>query len=151
MDNINYEKRIRTKVNYVHAPLDPWKQPDWFKKNHQQGTNSEIAYRYFIMCCQASIIRSLNEILNSKGAVVIHCHAGKDRTGILCAIIALICGASTKEIYQDYLSSENDTESKFLKIALDYIEEKGGVKNYLFESGMTLQTIHQLKNKLTHG
>jgi protein tyrosine/serine phosphatase len=150
LDNISYENRIQTKVDYIHAPLDPWNQPEWFQENYQQGTNSEIAYRYFIMCCQDSIIQSLNEIRKSKGAAIIHCHAGKDRTGILCAIIALICGASTKEIYQDYLASENDTESKFLKIALDYIAEKGGVINYLVESGMTEQTINQLKNKLTN-
>lgn len=149
LTEFKYIPKIKSTVNYVHCPLDPWDQPDWFQKEYQKGSNAEIAYLYFIMCCQESITKALRQIANSNGGVVIHCHAGKDRTGILAALISIISGASTDHIIQDYLASENDTQSSLLKIVLDYIQDEGGLTSYLVKAGMSENEILQLKSKLT--
>ena len=101
------------------------------------------------MCCQESITKALREIANSNGGVVIHCHAGKDRTGILAALISIISGASTDHVIQDYLASENDTQSSLLKIVLDYLQNEGGLTSYLAKAGMSENEILKLKSKLT--
>ena len=45
------------------------------------------------------------------GHVVIHCSLGRDRTGIICAIIQSIMGAPHKEIIDEYALSANNLKS----------------------------------------
>jgi protein-tyrosine phosphatase len=61
---------------------------------------------------QTSLRRVLTAILNSDGAVIIHCTAGKDRTGYVSAILQSIAGASTDTIYQDYLLTNDYTKAR---------------------------------------
>lgn len=61
---------------------------------------------------QTSLRRVLTAILNSDGAVIIHCTAGKDRTGYVSAILQSIAGASTNTIYQDYLLTNDYTKAR---------------------------------------
>lgn len=37
------------------------------------------------------------------GPVLVHCHAGKDRTGVLCALTHHVLGVSREDIFADYL------------------------------------------------
>lgn len=46
IDEMPYNEQTLSKFKYVKTQLDPWNQPDWFKQNHHQGTNEEIAYRF---------------------------------------------------------------------------------------------------------
>ena len=52
----------------------------------------------------AGIARILNLAVESleKGAVLFHCTAGKDRTGILTALLFLLCGVPEVDIVADY-------------------------------------------------
>ncbi len=48
--------------------------------------------------------------------VLFHCSSGKDRTGLLAALILHVCGLSTEQILDDYTASE-----KFLQPVMDLI------------------------------
>lgn len=79
-----------------------------------------------------------NILLDTDGAVLYHCSAGKDRTGVLSAVILTALGIDKETIYQDYLltnekplyykklAEQMDPESK--EIFLDYFQAK---KEYL--------------------
>ena len=47
--------------------------------------------------------RALSQVIEANGApCVIHCAAGKDRTGVAMAFILLACGVGVKEVLDDY-------------------------------------------------
>ena len=46
----------------------------------------------------------------AEGAVVVHCHGGKDRTGIVVALLLSIAGVPRETIIEDYALSEAQLE-----------------------------------------
>lgn len=98
------------------------------------------------------------------GPVLVNCTAGKDRTGLVVALILTLLGASTDDIYADYLASSQHlnadylaaladlngveevpgiaahrataTDEVALRRALAVVEEAGGARAYLGDHGM---------------
>lgn len=54
----------------------------------------------------------IEHILACDGAVLFHCYAGKDRTGIGAAILLALMGADDKTIMADYLKTNESMEKK---------------------------------------
>lgn len=91
--------RVRSFMNEVYAVMITEK-------------DSQAGYKRFL-----DIILSLNE-----GAVLFHCFAGKDRTGIAAAILLSILGVGRDEIIKDYLITNEmrkETNKKILQKDLE--------------------------------
>jgi len=145
-----YSEVSTNKFKYVVSHFDPWNQPDWFKENHRQGTNEEIAYRFFAIGCKEEIKTVFESILHeNEGSVAIHCFAGKDRTGIVISLLHLLLDTPLEWIYADYLASEVDVKLSRLNFVMDIIQQKGGIEAYLIWCGLTEEQITALKTKLT--
>ncbi len=149
--DLPYNENALSKFNYINTPFDPWNQSIEFQAIHHHGTNIEIAYRFFAIECKSSIKDILEAILNEQNATAIHCHAGKDRTGIVISMLHLLSGADLNVVYADYLATEMDTKKEYLNIVLNIINEKGGIIPYLIDCGLQHTQIEQLKNKLLNG
>lgn len=147
----NYTAKSLKNINWVHSPFDPWNQSISFQATHHQGTNIEIAYRFFSIDCKPSIKQAIEAIIAEKKAVVIHCHAGKDRTGIFVSILYLLLETNLDLIYNDYLASEMDTKKEYLNIFLDIVQQQGGINKYLISCNLSSTQIDQLKHRLIHG
>jgi predicted nucleotidyltransferase len=146
-----YLEAARSKFRYVKAQLDPWNQPDWFKQSHHQGTNEEIAYRFFALGCNEKFKNAIQAILEEEtGAVAIHCFAGKDRTGIFISMLHLLAESPLETIHADYLASEVDVNLNNLGVVLDIIKERGGIEPYLLSCGISASQLQKLKQKLMH-
>lgn len=144
-----YHEHTLSKFKYIKAQLDPWNQPEWFKENHHQGSNEEIAYRFFAIGCNDQIKKAMEAIINEEfGSVAIHCFAGKDRTGIFISMLHLLADTPMEIIYADYLASEVDVKVSRLNLVLDIITEKGGIVPYLLFCGLTEYQISKLKQKI---
>jgi|tagenome__1003787_1003787.scaffolds.fasta_scaffold20946128_3 protein-tyrosine phosphatase len=52
-----------------------------------------------------SIVGALEDIATADGAVVVHCAAGKDRTGVVVALALAAAGVSREAILEDYLAT----------------------------------------------
>lgn len=134
--------------NWIHCPFDPWNQSIKFQATHHQGTNIEIAYRFFALECQSSIRKAIKAILQEQNSIVIHCHAGKDRAGIFITLLHLVSGADSETVYNDYLASEMDTKKDYLNIVLDIIKDENGIENYLLSCGLNENQVSNLRQKL---
>lgn len=144
----NYTESSLNNFAWVHTPFDPWSQSIEFQATHHQGTDIEIAYRFFAIECKHSIKKAIEAILQEQNSTAIHCYAGKDRTGIFISMLHLLSGAKLETVYTDYLATETDTKKEYLNIPLDIIKEKGGIELYLIDCGLSENQISQLKQKL---
>jgi len=97
------------------------------------------------------------------GAVVFHCSAGKDRTGLIAALLLRLAGVSIEDAAEDYALSEEgvmrlfgsgaDSYSMFLlKTPADAmartLETLGDVEAYLRSAGLTGDQIERLRSRL---
>ena len=109
------------------------------------------------------------------GAMLVHCHAGKDRTGLVVALMLLVAGASAETVADDYaLSGQNleplmkpwlddavDERARELRrrvasapaaAMIDVIDEldrvHGGAAGYLLGAGATDDDLARVRSRL---
>lgn len=71
----------------------------------QSGTDFDMAQRYSdaLDKCGQQLVAVLRAIIAARpGIVLFHCTAGKDRTGIIAALLLLLAGVSRADIATDY-------------------------------------------------
>jgi protein-tyrosine phosphatase len=61
------------------------------------------------------------------GPVLVNCHAGKDRTGFLCALTLHVLGAPREHIWADYLATNrhNRADARLAEMAVQFRETHG--------------------------
>src|SRR6202140_301718 len=114
------------------------------------------SYRNYVRYNTASFRALFAHLLEERAPLVIHCTAGKDRTGFACALILHVLGVPDDLIAEDYLltnrfyrrdpSASSDLpedgrqvlasgEASFLAAAFDAIgADHGGLENYLSDA-----------------
>jgi protein-tyrosine phosphatase len=63
------------------------------------------AYLSYLVARPDSIVASIRTIANARGAVLVHCAAGKDRTGVIVALALDAAGVDRTTIVSDYLAT----------------------------------------------
>jgi protein-tyrosine phosphatase len=63
------------------------------------------AYLSYLLARPDSIVASIRTIANARGAVLVHCAAGKDRTGVIVALAMDAAGVDRNAIVDDYLAT----------------------------------------------
>jgi protein-tyrosine phosphatase len=63
------------------------------------------AYLSYLAARPDSIVAATSDIANIAGAVLVHCAAGKDRTGVVVALALDAAGVARDEIVTDYLAT----------------------------------------------
>jgi protein-tyrosine phosphatase len=79
--------------------------------------------------------------------VYFHCTWGRDRTGILAAVILLALGASPDAIMEDYLESRTTVGAypASLEAAIEEITRRGGIEAYLTAAGVSAQQLEVVR------
>jgi protein-tyrosine phosphatase len=123
----------------------------------------------------ASIIKAVADSLQ-EGGVLVHCQGGKDRTGIIVALLLSVAGVEREVIARDYALSEVLLEPSYqewvqeqvklhgrvptkprqaqtspvtIYAVFDYLDRQyGGVEGYLREVGVTQPEMAQIRNHL---
>ena len=58
---------------------------------------------YIDIACEKNMKAVFETIAGSEGGVMYNCAAGKDRTGVVTAILLMLCGVPDDEIIADYM------------------------------------------------
>lgn len=116
------------------------------------------------------VAKALNALADGlrEGAVLFHCTAGKDRTGILSALVLSFCGVADPDIVADYqvtatylLQSKN---KKFPPEALPFLSSgpekmehllegfhRIGVEELLYDSGLKKESVCLIREAMIEG
>jgi protein-tyrosine phosphatase len=129
------------------------------------------AYRSFVRQYRPNLTAFFRHVLDAQGEpVVIHCAAGKDRTGLVCALLLSALGVPRAEVMDDFLHTAERfhwkpregrfplevmqviaaTEAGFLDAALGAVEEDfGEVEGFLLRGlGLEEAEIVRLRESL---
>lgn len=144
-----YKKKVEIPgIEIINIPLDfedvrrQKLKPLIKRKYNPEDINGVISGLYVeLVDAIRPVLSRVAELLVEPGSapLLIHCQAGKDRTGILSALFQLIAGVRKEDIVKDYMAS-ND-------YLLPYFEKKLRLRNLitlgLFPSRALLHAIRQ--------
>lgn len=169
-------------VRVVHVPTleedaDVFAQAD---KAAQSAVDDSMAtsevYLIFLERFAANFARAIAEVANAaEGGVVVHCAGGKDRTGLVTALLLRLAGVGIEEIAADYAISEErlkprhelwlaeaETEAErerirriaatpaeaMIKVLEELERRHGSVENYLREAGLSDEDLERVRKRL---
>jgi len=85
------------------------------------------------------------------GGVLVHCHGGRDRTGVLVALALAIAGVPAEEIAADYGRSP-ERPPVAMANTLTYLDEHyGDAESYLLRIGVPAADIAAVRRRLVGG
>jgi protein-tyrosine phosphatase len=139
--------------------------------NRNPTSKAEVPLLYAEMLADfPAIKRILSIIIRQKGSIFIHCYVGKDRTGVVAALLLLIAGVNTSDILADYQISytylrlrirellhnhpelpdfTGRSDMEYMEATLDnFFKTYGTIQNYLQQVGLHSDEVTALKNKL---
>ncbi len=64
----------------------------------------------------AEVVAALRTIAESDGAALVHCAAGKDRTGVVVALALVVAGVRTDAVVADYAATAERTEAVLARL-----------------------------------
>lgn len=164
----------RPEVSFFNFPLIALDPDDAFDPTIDFLASNKLGDLYVMMLEHSakSIQSVLRTILNAQeGVILFHCFHGKDRTGLIAAILYLLAGVSRENIIANYASSfenirvlveplfENTasethhvyrSDAENMQILLDHIDKKysGKIESYLLGIGFSEDEIEKLRNRM---
>jgi protein-tyrosine phosphatase len=150
----------------------------WVDLEPTVSLENEVAgvYLSYVVDRPDSVVAGLRAIAGAEGAALVHCAAGKDRTGTLVALALLLVGADREAVIADYAASSERTQRivdrllasdtyaenlrgrplsshlshpETMRAFLDHVDQTyGGVEPMLARLGWTAEDTDRLRTKL---
>jgi protein tyrosine/serine phosphatase len=120
-------------------------------------------------------VAALRAIAQAKGAVVVHCAAGKDRTGTIVGLGLLVAGVTQDAVVADYAASaervprilerlarhpayaanldgkpvtQQQPRAETMRLLVQALDREGGAEAWLQQHGWTAEDTNRLRAKL---
>jgi protein-tyrosine phosphatase len=104
-----------TDLDLDTATIKPWH--DGLADEWPGETPTVRAYLGYLHRRPDSVVESLRAISRDDGATLVHCAAGKDRTGMVVALALAVAGASVEAIAADYLTTTDNIDAIVARLA----------------------------------
>jgi protein-tyrosine phosphatase len=140
------------------------------------ATSAADSYRTMIDLCSREFGRIVTAVARAPaGTVALHCHAGKDRTGIVVALLLRLAGVGDPAIAEDYVLSDLGLQQVYrewiaeagdpqerarrareavsrpesILSTLAHVDARhGGVERYLLDAGVEPADLARLRERL---
>ena len=152
----------RSGFEYQHFPITAGSVPP--------NTLEEVPFTYLQIAQQREAAEAIHAIASAETGVLFCCTAGKDRTGVIAALLLSACGVDRQLIIEDYVVSRyynqkrlerylvehpetdrrivlaNETSmERFLEL---FAEHCGGIEQYFEQSGLSTADLALIRRKL---
>lgn len=170
-------------VHVVHVPLLPgFDAPDWVEINElvfgaaDPASAQTASYLAFLDRFGEQFAAAIAAVANAQpGGVLVHCQAGKDRTGLIVALLLRLADVGVEAIGDDYALSgknlepvldewiagaENEQErelrrrvsvtprSTMIEVLMELEHRYGGVRPYLSRAGLDDAVLDRARSRL---
>jgi protein-tyrosine phosphatase len=136
---------LRQVVHYVSIPID-----------NSYGLG-RMEYRHMVRGNDGAL-RAIFELLSKRDTypVLYHCAGGKDRTGMVTALLLDLLGANRSDIMADYLLSRKNKRTLFVKASwinevFKEVDRSGGIDSFLWRVGVSAAQLQSIRNILVDG
>ncbi len=162
------------KLRYINIPLMPAEMnvaADLTKMEKLKEENFMAKSYVGIAELAKSKIKAIFDFIHEcgDGCILFHCTAGKDRTGVLAALLLGLCGVSKADILANYqvtytyikenellmqYANENNAEvlyskMEYMEYFIEHIEKNyGGFEKYLLTTGISAETLETIRNRM---
>lgn len=92
------------------ASVLPWQQREERMTPEERALGTAGTYLHYLSERPDSVLAALRLIATTDGATIVHCAAGKDRTGVIVALALAEVGVPGEEIVADYVRSAERIE-----------------------------------------
>jgi len=137
-ERMPYSERERARVQVHHVPV-PGPSSDQLP---------DAAFVERIRQSAAEVRRIVEVVGSARGAVVVHCHVGRDRTGWVCAFLQAALDLPREAIVRDYIASRMETRGAVMEALLSELDRAGGAGALLREMGVTAAEMQSLRARL---
>lgn len=138
--------------------------------------SQRLVYLHFLERARGQFVAAVAAVAGTpEGAVVVHCHGGKDRTGIVVALLLRLAGVPIDVIAEDYAlsaarlrprheawfaSAESEEErlrieriaatpAEAMRAVLEAVDEQyGGAERYLLDGGLSPEALEAARARL---
>lgn len=124
---VRKKRREIENADIISLPLDfEQKTRDkllpYLRKKNSEAIIADISHDLYLEMLDATgpVMKTILDLLMSPGRepILIHCQAGKDRTGIVSALIQLLLGADRQTIVDEYMKSNDELLPFFRRMLL---------------------------------
>ena len=170
LDPFHEDGQWAGQVDYLSAPLIS--EAEWEAIRDPQVLKQ--GYVVTLELSRANVGRVVSAIANARpGGIVVHCHAGKERTGVIAALLLALSGVPDQVIAEDYVASdrylqslysewaahEQDPEKRFrllrgfasepehMLVPLERVRIQGGIELYLQRAGVTESELTAVRDR----
>jgi protein-tyrosine phosphatase len=150
--------RASPDVRYVHVPV--------LEEDPTPTIGIEGTYRQMLDLRPDRMATIVRALAAADGLpAVIHCAAGKDRTGVVSAVLLSVLGVPEETIVEDYILSQTcfaspwdetcepmevDCPPELMSATLAYLERRyGGAAAYLRRAGVSGDELRRIRSSLT--
>lgn len=114
------------------------------------------------------LAQAVSAVASADGPVLVTCQVGRDRAGIVSALLLLAVGATRGEVVADYMRTNDALDvlaqrlvgmpAEFdltclatdIELALDHLDQCGGVESYLLGAGLAPDDLHTLRTRFSY-
>ena len=103
-----------SEFNYCHIPID--------EGSGIPESVDAVPHSYMDIAMAANTPKVFQTIASADEGVMINCTAGKDRTGVVSAILLMLCNVSDEDIIYDYMLTKECSGERFNQIHKNFPE-----------------------------
>lgn len=170
MDPFHERGRWAGQVAYRNVPLIS--QAEWAAL--EDPALRSHGYALTVDLSRENVGRVMAAIADTDGMVVVHCHAGKERAGVVSALLLELAGVPEALIAQDFVASDLHLQAQYdewsrrepdperrtklrasfrstpaqIRAPLEHVRSHGGAATYLRDAGLSQAQVSRLRGRL---